>query len=139
MAEQSSESVDKAMDTTVSVSRVVSHPIDSVWNVLMKPHGAEALLGEGGELGSKGEPWRAKDGSHGVARSFHPLEQIRFSWHPDDSADSPASVVELDLAKDGESTTRLDVTHSNLHPGADRDALKARWETALERIEQDAL
>jgi len=39
----------------------------------------------------------------------------------------------------GESPPRLDVTHSNLHPGADRDALKARWETALERIEQDAL
>ncbi|AKT52113.1 SRPBCC domain-containing protein [Arsenicicoccus sp. oral taxon 190] len=139
MTEQSSETAPDVTGTTVSVSRVVSHSIDSVWNVLMKPHGAEALLGEGGELGSKGEPWHATDGSHGVARSFHPMEQIRFSWHPDDSTDTPASIVELDLSKDGDAATRLDLTHSNLPSSADRGALKARWTTALERIDQDAL
>ncbi|MCH8612738.1 SRPBCC family protein [Arsenicicoccus dermatophilus] len=135
MTEQSSETT---VADQVSVSRVVPHSVESVWGVLMKPHGAEALLGEGGELGTKGEPWRAADGTHGVARSFHPMEQIRFSWHPDDSADSPASVVELDLAKEGEDSTRLDLTHSQLPAGADHDALTARWEAALERIGQDA-
>ena len=73
-------------EKSVRVTRVVARPLDSVWEVLMKPHGAEALLGEGGQLGSKGEDWRAADGTYGVTRSFHPKEQIRFSWHASDGA-----------------------------------------------------
>src|SRR5665647_3335964 len=78
-------------DTTLVVSRAVSHPIKSVWTTLLSPAGMEALLGQGGQLGDKGDSWRAADGTYGVTRSFHPLEQIRFSWHKDE--DSPRTLV----------------------------------------------
>lgn len=131
-----SESIDEAQDT-VRVSRTVSHSLTNVWGALMAPHGAEALLGEGGALGGKGEPWRAADGTHGVARSFHPMEQIRFSWHPDDQG--PASVVELDLADAGDGQTKLDIAHGHLGDDADRTALTQRWTTALDRIDAMSL
>lgn len=137
MTTQSSEALGERADTTVSVSRVVSRPIDSVWGALMKPHGAEALLGEGGELGQKGDPWRAADGTHGVTRSFHPLEQIRFSWHAD--ADAPATVVELDLVKVDDESTKLDITQTHVPADADTAALTQHWEDALARIDADAV
>ncbi|CCH73034.1 conserved hypothetical protein [Nostocoides australiense Ben110] len=116
----------------VRVSRVLNHPVTSVWGALMAPHGAEALLGEGGELGSKGESWHAADGTYGVTRSFHPMEQIRFSWHAD--ADAPATLVDVHLRPEGEQTD-LEIVHDHLDEAADRDWLAAHWESALDRLD----
>ncbi|HOA25879.1 MAG TPA: SRPBCC domain-containing protein [Arachnia sp.] len=115
----------------MTVSLVVERPLDEVWDALMKPHGAEALLGEGGQLGQKGEHWAAIDGTYGVTRSFHPKEQIRFSWHAEE--DAPRTVVDLQLSGDAAST-RLDLAHEHLPEDADVDALAARWQAALEAI-----
>lgn len=120
---------------SVKVTRVVDHPLDSVWAVLMKPHGAEALLGEGGNLGNKGEDWRAADGTYGVTRSFHPKEQIRFSWHASDGA--PRTLVDLHMRPIG-AATELELVHDHLPQDADTDALAQRWRSALERIESAA-
>ncbi|HSO69515.1 MAG TPA: SRPBCC domain-containing protein [Arachnia sp.] len=120
---------------SVRVTRVVAHPLDSVWNVLMKPHGAEALLGEGGQLGSKGEDWRAADGTYGVTRSFHPREQIRFSWHASDGA--PRTLVDLHMRPAGD-RTELELVHEHLPQDVDADELERRWQSALERIDSAA-
>ena len=104
MTEQLTESETK--DTTVVVNREVSYPLKSVWNVLMTAAGMEALLGEGGRLGDKGDRWQAQDGTYGVTRSFHPLEQIRFSWHRGE--DAPRTLVDLHLfAKDDNTVTSM--------------------------------
>ncbi|MDO4717293.1 MAG: SRPBCC domain-containing protein [Propionibacteriaceae bacterium] len=132
MSEQS-EATGESLDTAVTVSRSVSKPLKSVWVTLMGPAGAEALLGPGGQITEKGHVWRAADGAHGVTRSFHPLEQIRFSWHKDD--DDPASLVDVRLASEGEGTL-LSITHEHLHEGADRQWLRQRWSEALERIDE---
>ena len=81
--------------TGLEVSLTVHKQLRDVWAALMTPEGNEALLGEGGRLGSKGDDWRSADGAYGVTRSFHPMEQIRFSWHADD--DAPRTVVDLQL------------------------------------------
>lgn len=137
MTEQSvSDAVEHQADTAVVVSRLVSRPVQAVWDQLMKPHGAEALLGEGGQLGRKGEDWNAADGTWGVVRSFHPLEQIRFSWHA--SADAPKSFVDLHLRKQDDEQTVLEIRHDQLPQDADRDALTKHWDDALERIDTGA-
>lgn len=120
----------------VSVSRVLDHPVASVWAALMAPHGAEALLGEGGELGTKGSSWHAADGTYGVTRSFHPQEQIRFSWHADASA--PATLVDVHLYPRGEQT-ELEIRHDHLAADADRGWLTDHWNSALDRIDNEAL
>ncbi|HOB05586.1 MAG TPA: SRPBCC domain-containing protein [Propionibacteriaceae bacterium] len=124
-------------DTTVVVSRVVSHPLKSVWNVLMTKEGNEAILGPGGELGGKGDNWEAEDGTYGVTRSFHPMEQIRFSWHQ--NADAPRTLVDLRVSPQGDDATLIEITQSPVGEGLDPAALESHWEDALTRIENDAL
>lgn len=119
------------VDTTVTVSRSVSQPIKEVWKLLVTREGAEALLGVGGELGDKGDSWRAADGTFGVVRSYHPLEQIRFSWHP--AEDTPSTIVEVDLTAE-ESGTKLEISQQHIPTYFDAAALTRRWETALDRI-----
>ncbi len=119
------------VDTTVSVERSVSQPITQIWRLLSTREGAEALLGAGGELGDKGDSWHAADGTFGVVRSYHPLEQIRFSWHA--AQDAPKTIVEVDLSADGEGT-RLEITHQGIPHYYDAAALTHKWETALERV-----
>jgi uncharacterized protein YndB with AHSA1/START domain len=119
------------VDTTVTVSRSVSQPVKEVWKLLVTKQGAEALLGVGGELGDKGDSWHAADGTFGVVRSYHPLEQIRFSWHP--AEDTPPTIVEVDLSAE-ESGTKLEITQQHIPTYFDCAALTRRWETALDRL-----
>lgn len=121
-----------ASPRTVRVSRAVPTPVERVWEVLITEPGTQALLGRGASLGSKGEPWRAEDGTHGVVRSYHPLEQLRFSWHF--TEDDPPSLVDVHLSAEGDGT-RLDVVHERLHDGDDPEMLRRHWEVALERLQ----
>ncbi len=135
VAEQNPAAID-TVDTdtvetdTVEIDTVLPHSVDHVWRVLTTNDGVQALLGRGARLGGKGEPWHADDGTHGVWRSYHPLEQVRVSWHAD--ADSPRSLVDLHLAPEGDGT-RVLLRHEPAGP--DRAALQQRWSDALERLD----
>ena len=85
-------------------------------------------------LGGKGEPWRTADGPHGVVRSYHPLEQLRVSWHADD--DAPASLVEMDLRPSCDGT-EIVVRHERLADGSSVD-LRQRWSQAVDRLAASA-
>ncbi|MCL2785455.1 MAG: hypothetical protein FWD55_08510 [Propionibacteriaceae bacterium] len=134
MTEQVTDS--QASVTTV-VSRVVSYPVKTVWGGLWTRDGQTALLGQGAALGDKGDTWRAEDGTWGVTRSFHPLEQIRFSWHEDD--DSPKTWVEVTLTELSSTETKIQISHD--HSNADFDVAKitSHWKDVLARIDSDAL
>lgn len=117
----------------VHVSTLVPQPVEHVWRVINSAAGVQALLGDGVSLGSKGEPWHADDGSHGVLRSYHPLEQVRVSWHADEHG--PATLIDLHLVPEGEHT-RLDLRHEHLEaaPEIDAHGLSTRWSEALGRV-----
>ena len=116
---------------TVTVSRTVSAAPEHVWEVLVGPGGAVALLGQGAVLGSKGEPYHCADGTWGVVRSYHPVEQLRVSWH--ENADAPPSIVELDLRLDG-AGTMLELRHDKLHGDAVAEAARDRWSAGLDAL-----
>ncbi len=120
----------------VTVSRQIHHPIKQVWQVLVTGAGAEALLGQGARLGEKGHTWRSSAGTHGVVRSFHPLEQIRFSWHAGE--DAPATIVEVRLSPVDEDQTLIELSQCHLYDGLSPEAAERRLEAALARIETDA-
>ncbi len=114
----------------VEVNALLEHDLEHVWRVLATNDGAAALLGEGAVLGGKGEHWRAADGTHGVWRSYHPMEQVRVSWHA--SEDAPRTLVDLHLEEAG---TKTAVRLRHEHVTGDREALVARWTAALHRID----
>jgi uncharacterized protein YndB with AHSA1/START domain len=109
----------------------MSAPVERVWEHLISPAGTEALLGQGARLRSKGEPWRASDGSYGVMRSFHPLEQVRVSWHPHE--DGPLSMLDVQLRPDGDGT-RVDLYHEGRGIAGDPRGDMQHWEEALGRL-----
>lgn len=115
----------------VQVSRTVAAAVTHVWEVLVSPVGSQALLGEGAVLGAKGEPFHCSDGSSGFVRSYHPLEQLRVSWH--ETPDSPPSVVELDLRPDG-TLTVLELRHDRIVDEDQKARLEQRWAAALGRL-----
>lgn len=119
----------------VQVRRTVAAPVTHVWEVLVSNAGAEALLGEGARLGGKGEAYHCTDGVSGVLRSYHPLEQLRVSWH--ETPDSPPSIVELDLSADGDGTV-LDLRQDHLSAASDVEALTTRWNAALDAVAAQA-
>lgn len=115
----------------VHASTTVAAPLESVWEHLISPRGTEALLGTGARLATKGEPWHSAEGPCGVLRSYHPLEQIRVSWHPNE--DGPLSIVDLQLRREGDGT-RLDLFHEGRGIAEDGQSDKARWDDALGRL-----
>ncbi|MGC4152702.1 MAG: SRPBCC domain-containing protein [Propionicimonas sp.] len=125
-----------AVGTTVTVSRSVSKSPKSVWKFLVTREGAETLLGPGGELGDKGDSWRADDGTFGVIRSYHPLEQIRFSWHAAEEA--PKTIVDVHLVSGGENETTVEIRHEAIPRYFDAKALTQRWEAVLTKLEEAA-
>lgn len=130
--QMASDTLENPVDTTVKVSRLVSRSVKDVWKLLVTREGAEALLGSGGELGDKGDSWHAVDGTFGVIRSYHPLEQIRFSWHAADEA--PKTIVDVRLREAGDAETTLEIVHEHIPSYFDAGKLSRRWETALEKL-----
>jgi uncharacterized protein YndB with AHSA1/START domain len=114
----------------VEVSRTIQASPDRVWQLMTSPTGSAALLGDGAVLGAKGETWRTDGGPHGVVRSYHPLEQLRVSWHADDEA--PASLVEVDLRPTG-AATEVVVRHQRVADGSTLD-LRRHWSEAVDRL-----
>jgi uncharacterized protein YndB with AHSA1/START domain len=122
---------ENTQDTTV-VARVVSEPIKKVWAALLTPAGQAALLGAGATLGDKGDRWQADDGSCGVTRSYHPMEEVRFSWRAHE--DAPKTWVDLKFEKIDDASTRVEIVHE--HAGVEIDTAKmtAHWKGALEHL-----
>jgi len=126
--------VDSHASVTTVISRVVSFPVKQVWAELMTPEGQAALLGQGGMLGDKGDRWKAENGTWGVTRSYHPMEEIRFSWHKDESA--PKTWVEVMLVPQGDAETKIQITHEHAEADLDVTRLTQHWCNALQRIGQ---
>ena len=121
------------VEAGVRATHAVPASPTQVWQHLVSPVGTEALLGEGARIGNKGEPWRATDGSYGVVRSIHPVEQVRVTWHPRD--DGPLSMLDVQLHPDGEAT-RVEVHHEGRGIAGDPRGDQQHWDDALGRFAQ---
>lgn len=133
--QMASDTLENPVDTTVTVSRSVSLSAKEFWKLLVTRAGAEALLGPGGELGDKGDSWHAADGTFGVIRSYHPLEQIRFSWHAAEEA--PKTLVDVHLHRDADEATRIEIVHSGIPVYFDTAKISQHWENAFNRVDAE--
>ena len=127
------QTADAQASVATVVSRVVDCPVKKVWAFLLSPEGQAALLGDGASLGDKGDTWKAVDGTWGVTRTYHPLEEIRFSWHKDE--DAPKTWVEVTLEELSPGHTKIQITHDHANVEFNVAKLTARWKAALERID----
>ena len=126
-----SETMEQTDAHSVEVTRTIASPLIHVWETLVSPQGAEAILGRGALLGSKGDSWQTDDGHRGAVRSFHPMEQLRVTWH--ETADAPRSIVEIDVEAEGE-RTKLSLRHDRVR-GDDLGADRNQWQNSLDAFE----
>lgn len=115
----------------IDLRRTIGRPVATVWQALISPQGAAVWLGEGAVLGGKGESYHCTDGTMGVVRSYHPLEQLRVSWHADEFA--PFSLIEVDLEADGDATG-LRLRHDGITDARQRETLEHRWTQRLDAL-----
>jgi uncharacterized protein YndB with AHSA1/START domain len=127
---QSRTGPDAASNRNAHVRVQVSAPVSQVWQALISSEGTATWLGEDAVLGGKGESYHCADGSVGVVRSFHPLEQLRLSWHS--GPDAPASLIELDVTPEAKGTL-VQLWHEGLPPEAQPEA-EERWSTRLHAV-----
>jgi uncharacterized protein YndB with AHSA1/START domain len=116
---------------SVDLTRTVAQPLGTVWQALISPRGTAVWLGEGAVLGGKGESYHCTDGTTGVVRSYHPLEQLRVSWHADEWA--PSSLIEVDLEADDDKTV-IRLRHDGIADSALRERLEERWGQRLDAL-----
>ncbi len=130
--ELSGDALAKSDGADIVVCRSASASIKDIWKALVSPEGEKALLGEGGQLGDKGEDWHANDGTFGVIRSYHPLEEIRFTWYAAEEAPRTIVTLHLNAAPDGGTT--VEIRHEQVPSYFDKAALAQRWETFLDHL-----
>ncbi|GAB6897343.1 SRPBCC family protein [Kineosporia succinea] len=119
----------------VYVRKVFTGSASHVWQALVSPTGTAVWLGHGAVLQGKGQTYVSDDGDAGVVQSFHPLEQLRLSWHS--GVDLDTSLVELDLTPVA-GGTRLRLWHEGL-PSQLRPRMQSRWEHRLDDFAQECL
>lgn len=112
----------------VYVRRVLPGSTVVVWQSLVSPQGTAVWLGPGAVIAGKGQTYMSDEGDAGVVRSYHPLEQLRLSWHS--SAEDETSLVEVDLTPVA-GGTRLRLWHEGLPPVL-RSTMQERWEHRLD-------
>jgi len=117
-------------DQNVQVHLSLPASVGAVWEALVSPEGTATWLGEGAVLGDKGQSYHCADGTAGVVRSFHPLEQLRLSWHQ--QVDVEPSLIEVDLAVEGAGTS-LRLWHDGV-PVPERPAMQKHWEQRLQAL-----
>jgi uncharacterized protein YndB with AHSA1/START domain len=119
-----------ANEKVVHVQLMVKASVSAVWRTLVSPRGTAVWLDEGAVLGDKGQSYHCADGSAGVVRSFHPLEQLRLSWHAD--AGSESTLIEIDVTPEADGT-RVRLWHDGL-PAHLRPQMRERWQQRLEAL-----
>jgi uncharacterized protein YndB with AHSA1/START domain len=116
----------------VGVSRTLSASAEQLWALLTAPEGLPLWLGALAALPTEpGARTRAADGAEIELRSLHPGQRLRISWQP--AGAEQASTLQLTLDPKG---TRCAVRfHQEKLPDAEaREAMRAHWKAALERI-----
>jgi uncharacterized protein YndB with AHSA1/START domain len=123
-------SVGVEAEETVQIEVHVDASVSAVWNALTSRDGTAVWLGPGAVLGDKGQSYRCDDGSYGVVRTFHPLEQLRLTWHAPGGA--PGTMIEVDVTP-VPSGTRLRLWHEGL-TAAGRELMRTRWSAHLHAL-----
>ena len=117
----------------VGVSRTLPLDLDAAWALLLSPAGLAAWLGD--DLPAlpqaAGEPYTTAGGTTGEIRSRREHDRVRVTWRPP-GREAPATLQATVRPAARGASIGLHAEH--LTGPEEREALRARWITALERL-----
>ena len=120
----------------VGVQRTIRVEPAALWELLLSPEGRALWLGESEAFDAEpGANYETADGTTGEVRTVKPGERLRMTWQPADR-DAPTTLqLTLSCPRNDASKTTLGVHHEKLADGEEREAMRAVWRDALDRIE----
>ncbi len=129
----------------LGVQKTIATSPESVWEALADPHGLAAWLGdqdpvdltlqEGATFGDPDaatDPHAPADEPSGEVRVMVPGERVRLTWQPGDWPRASTLQVRVDGKPNGK--TRVSVHHEHLPHEDARDAMRDRWQEALNAL-----
>lgn len=117
----------------IGVSRTLALDVDAAWALLLSPTGLAAWLGD--ELDAlpaeRGGRYATARGTTGELRSRHDRDRVRVTWQPP-GREAPATLQATVRPAARGTSVRLHA--ERLRDAGEREALRARWREALERL-----
>lgn len=119
----------------IGVSRVVRHPVEEVWDLLMSAEGLACWLGPGAELPSTvGEAYAAHDGTTGELRSLRPHDRVRLTHQPPGQEHATTVQVALTPPASGPTGTTIRFHQERLTSAEERERQRAHWQGVVEDL-----
>ena len=114
----------------VGVQKSVDATVSEVWELITAQ--PDLWLGEGASIDfAEGTPYHVSAGS-GEIRVVKPGDRLRMSWQPEEWS-APAT-LQLTLSETESGKTAIQADLEKLPDADAREAMRARWREALERI-----
>lgn len=133
MAEPRSVGKTKGQGWEIGVRKTFPVGTGRLWEILMMQPGLGYWLGTGVSAEfEKGNTYKTAEGTTGDIRSFEAGRLIRMTWQPRD-ADLPSTLqIRVLSAKRG---STLSIHHEKLLNGEQREAMRQRWSSVMEKFE----
>jgi uncharacterized protein YndB with AHSA1/START domain len=114
----------------VDVSKKIEAPVDKVWEAWADPN----ILGKWFTTNAvhdfrEGGAYSNNDGDNGVFKRITPNKMLRFTW--ENEKHCPGTVVSVAFYPQGDSATRITITHDKLKDRAGMDDMRPGWTWAL--------
>lgn len=120
----------------VGVQRTLPVGQDALWDVLVAPEGRAAWLGAVAAFEpTPGYRYETADGIAGEVRTVKPGERLRLTWQPSDRAGATTLQLSLACPRNDDAKTTLRFHHERLADAGEREAMRDRWRSALDRLE----
>lgn len=118
---------------SLSVSRTIPADPAMLWSLLLAPAGLRCWLGTIDHFEAvKGWPFETDEGVCGAVRGVEPWKRLRLSYQP--AAHASQSTLLLTLSGTGDRAI-LRVDHEKLTDATARQAMKQRWQQALDCLQ----
>lgn len=119
----------------VGVQRTLPIAQADLWAQLLAPEGRAAWLGDLDAFEpTPGHRYETADGTTGEVRTVAPGERLRLTWEPD-GRESPTTLqLSLACSRNDATRTTLRFHHERLADADEREAMRERWRTTLDRL-----
>lgn len=124
----------------VGVQRTLPVGREPLWDRLVGPAGLRAWLGDVEAFEpTPGYRYETAAGTTGEVRTVRPAERLRLTWQPADRDEPTTLQLSLACPRNDDSKTTLRFHHERLADAEEREAMRARWRSVLDRLAADVV
>lgn len=127
-----------AVGWEIGVQKTLDADPKSIWDFMLSPRGLKIWLADLDEklVPAKGQTYQGQDGTTGEVRTAAAYERLRLYWQPAGRTSPTTLQVYLYWDKLKPDKTSVRFHQEKLSSARERQAMKRRWQAALEQLAQ---